>query len=416
MATSRAQGRSGPSDGRQGHERRRDGEKRPRHDPYRQCLRHEPRRRDAVHPEADDAKPEEQKPNGNAGPAAKFPLVPFDDLKPGTGTRLCRQGPIAAHRTRRLLGTTKVRQELLRLRPLMHVALGWQYRERRVQQGPVVYCAFEGAAGFHKRAEAFRRKHEVPPNVPFYLMPTRADLVTRPQGAHRRHPRSTGRAAVVCLDTLNRSLAGSESKDEDMARYIAAADAIREAFDCARRHRPSLRHRRQPAARPYLADRRRRRADRRQARRRRQRHRHRRMDEGRRRGRAASSAGLKRVEIGTDEDGDPITSCVVVPADGPPSPRRPEKRARMTKAAQTALRALREALSAGRRAGTCILARPGQRDGDDARSAGETMPTAWASRRPTPNRARNRRFSRATEYLIGGGIVAVWEPYVWIAR
>ena len=34
------------------------------------------------------------------------------------------------------------------------------------------------------------------------------------------------------LDTLNRSLQGSESKDEDMARYIAACDAIRDAFDC----------------------------------------------------------------------------------------------------------------------------------------------------------------------------------------
>ena len=35
------------------------------------------------------------------------------------------------------------------------------------------------------------------------------------------------------VDTLNRSLAGSESKDEDMAAYIRAADTIREAFQCA---------------------------------------------------------------------------------------------------------------------------------------------------------------------------------------
>ena len=34
------------------------------------------------------------------------------------------------------------------------------------------------------------------------------------------------------LDTLNRSLNGSESNDKDMAQYIRAADAIREAFDC----------------------------------------------------------------------------------------------------------------------------------------------------------------------------------------
>jgi len=37
---------------------------------------------------------------------------------------------------------------------------------------------------------------------------------------------------AVILDTLNKSLHGSESKDVDMGKYIAAAEAIREAFDC----------------------------------------------------------------------------------------------------------------------------------------------------------------------------------------
>jgi AAA domain len=38
--------------------------------------------------------------------------------------------------------------------------------------------------------------------------------------------------AVVYIDTLNRSLVGSESFDEDMAAYIRATDAIRDTFDC----------------------------------------------------------------------------------------------------------------------------------------------------------------------------------------
>jgi AAA domain len=37
---------------------------------------------------------------------------------------------------------------------------------------------------------------------------------------------------VVVLDTLNKSLAGSESKDVDMAAYIRAAEVIRDAFKC----------------------------------------------------------------------------------------------------------------------------------------------------------------------------------------
>ena len=38
--------------------------------------------------------------------------------------------------------------------------------------------------------------------------------------------------AAVVIDTLNRSLTGSESSDEDMGNYIKAADAIREALGC----------------------------------------------------------------------------------------------------------------------------------------------------------------------------------------
>ena len=37
----------------------------------------------------------------------------------------------------------------------------------------------------------------------------------------------------MVLDTLNRSLRGSESSDEDMSAYVAASDRIRETFSCA---------------------------------------------------------------------------------------------------------------------------------------------------------------------------------------
>jgi hypothetical protein len=39
--------------------------------------------------------------------------------------------------------------------------------------------------------------------------------------------------AILAIDTLNRSLAGSESSDEDMGNYIKATDKLRERFGCA---------------------------------------------------------------------------------------------------------------------------------------------------------------------------------------
>jgi RecA-family ATPase len=38
--------------------------------------------------------------------------------------------------------------------------------------------------------------------------------------------------AVVVIDTLNRTINGSENKDEDMGRFIKAADTIQRAFGC----------------------------------------------------------------------------------------------------------------------------------------------------------------------------------------
>jgi RecA-family ATPase len=38
---------------------------------------------------------------------------------------------------------------------------------------------------------------------------------------------------VIFLDTLNRSLVGSESKDEDMAQFLAAAEKVAQELNCA---------------------------------------------------------------------------------------------------------------------------------------------------------------------------------------
>jgi len=61
----------------------------------------------------------------------------------------------------------------------MHVALGWKYRGRHVQRGPVVYCAFEGQQGAKKRCAAFRKRFlaDNADPIPFYLQPLRLNLI-----------------------------------------------------------------------------------------------------------------------------------------------------------------------------------------------------------------------------------------------
>ena len=169
--------------------------------------------------------------------------------------------------------------------------------------------------------------------MPFFLIADALNLV-------KDHPELIGcirlqaqgnLPVVVVIDTLNRSLAGSESDDKDMAAYVRAADAIRHAFGCVVIIVHHCGVDAYAAARSYQPDRRRRRATRRQARRSREHRRHGRTYEGRCRGRELVSK-LEAVKVGIDVDGDAITSCVVVPVDGAAVRTQPAQALRPPKA------------------------------------------------------------------------------------
>ena len=201
---------------------------------------------------------------------------------------------------------------------VMRVALGWEYRGRRVHQGPVVYCCFEGQTGIRARVEAFRQKFlgEDSEGVPFFLQPVTIDLVKEHEELIAAIRAIDSPPVAVVLDTLNRSLAGSESSDTDMSNYVRAADAIRDAFGCAvlivhhcgiNDLRPRGHTSLTGAADAQIAVRR---------------------DingsigvtvEFLKDGEAGETIAskLESVEVGTDEDGDTITSCVVVETDQP---------------------------------------------------------------------------------------------------
>jgi KaiC/GvpD/RAD55 family RecA-like ATPase len=119
-----------------------------------------------------------------------------------------------------------------------HIALGRSYCGREVEQGPVVYIACEGEHGVRTRAVAFRQaRMSEGEDPPFYLMTTRLDLVIEIEAlieaVHAQLAHEDRGAVVIVIDTLNRSLHGSESKDEDMSAYVQAADRLRDEFRCS---------------------------------------------------------------------------------------------------------------------------------------------------------------------------------------
>jgi len=93
-------------------------------------------------------------------------LIPFDEIKLGTEPRYLVKGIIPRQGLAVVWGPPKCGKSFWIFDLAMHVALGWQYRERRVQQGAVVYCAFEGQTGIQARVEAFRQTFPIETDEP----------------------------------------------------------------------------------------------------------------------------------------------------------------------------------------------------------------------------------------------------------
>jgi hypothetical protein len=185
---------------------------------------------------SEEEKAQKDSPDPAAVPHYRFKLVPFSSLKPGPEPLYLVDELIPLTGLVDVWGKAKCFKSFWCLDLMLHVAMGWEYRDRYVHQGAVVYCAFEGAHGYKKRVEALRRHYNIEEDasVPLYVMPGQANLIAEHRLLIADIAAQLGdvKPAAVVLDTLNKSLFGSENKDVDMGAYVRAAEAIRDRFGC----------------------------------------------------------------------------------------------------------------------------------------------------------------------------------------
>ena len=350
-----------------------------------------------------------------ADTAIRFTLQVFDQLTAAPTTEYLVKGLLPRRGLAIVWGPPKCGKSFWVFTVTMHVAIGREYRGHRVQQGEIIYLALEGQSGFGNRAEAFRLRFlDLGETVPaFRLCGASLDLI-------KDHPKliadikhQSANPAGVVIDTLNRSLVGSEGKDEDMAAYLRAAEAIQSAFPClviiihhcgVSGDRPRGHTSQTGAADVQIAvrkdgagvviatvelakD----------------------MAEG-----ATFASRLEVVNLGLDQDGDPITSCVIMPAEGVTAIKPPPKGHSMSKAAKTALRALQQAideLGAIPPASNHIPAKTKTVTIDQWRQYAYRLGISTGE-----ERAQQKAFQRASENLIGGEHAAVWDNQVWPTR
>ena len=347
-------------------------------------------------------------------PVPRFKATVFDDIA-FTDTRdylikgiLPSRGFVLAY------GKKKCGKSFWALDASIHVAAGWEYRGRRVQQAAVVYVAAEGGFGFGRRVEGFRRQYGGH-GCPFYLITVRPSLIAdqRQLVADIRDQLAGIRPGLVVLDTLNRTLDGSEGRDEDMAAFIKAAGMIEDTFQCC----VLVVH-------------------------------HSGLEEGRPRGHTSLSAAadvqiavtrdtaenviatvelakdseagasivsrLDRVEIGIDPDGDPITTCVVVPVDPADVPKPSPSNRGLNPRQRLGLKALVNVIAQSGKPLPRQIELPAATLGVQEREWREEMYRDGTLSRDAANPSSD--FGRVREALLERELIGQRDGWVWIVR
>jgi AAA domain/Bifunctional DNA primase/polymerase, N-terminal len=362
----------------------------------------------APEPEAESEQPAPPAPRAAKPRHPRFPLATLETITMSIAPNYLVKGILPRVGLGVVWGPPKCGKSFWTFDLVMHIATGRHYRGRPVRKGAVVYLALEGAFGFAGRVEAWRQHHNPPKGTPFYLLAVSVNLIADQKvliDAIREQVE--GGPTIVVVDTLNRALLGDENDSKDMAKFIRAADTIRTTFDCLvllihhcgivgtrpRGHTSlagaddvqiqiakdkeglvvaTIEHMKDGPSGAVLANK------------------------------------LESISLGTDIDGDPITSCIITPTSTEAVPPK------LPKGADLALEVLRKLLASSI---DSIRAPEAANLPADIRLVRQaTWREYFYKATPQDNQtAKQKAFVRAHETLLKNKLIDVWDEYIWLS-
>jgi phage/plasmid primase-like uncharacterized protein len=254
-------------------------------------------------------------------PPPRFRLLSTDDLAALPPLRWRIRDVLPESGMAAVFGPSGSGKSFLVIDMALAIASGSAWFGHRVKASPVTYCALEGEAGIAGRVAAYQERHGTPSGRVRYLVQRfnlLAPLDVADLAAAIRHEGSNG--GVVILDTLNRAAPGADENDsKDMGAIITAAKELQTevgglvvlVHHVGKDKSRGLRgHSSLHAALDAAIE-----VDRVDDRREWTVHKSKDGEDG-----VAHPFRLEVVDIGTDDDGEPLTSCVVFPSE-PAAPR-----------------------------------------------------------------------------------------------
>lgn len=293
---------------------------------------------------------------------SKFRAVTWSDMdEPGEEHEWLVKGLITRNELGMIAGPSKSGKSFLVLDMTLSIARGLPWFGKRTLRGGVIYQAGEGAKGIKKRIRAYREHHGITTasELPFVLLPSRVDLYSSDDHTEAmideiQHWSDSFDVPLelVVIDTFSTATAGANENDgKDVSQVLERCARISQVTGAAvllvhhmnadggkiRGHTSILANLENVLLVRQVPDA---------------------HDEQRRQlrevildknkdGESGQSFKfvLKGVTVGIDEDGDPITSCVIQQPDGARTDVEAYERPNVTDNESLMLRAIEKALS-----------------------------------------------------------------------
>jgi hypothetical protein len=353
-----------------------------------------------------------------------LPLEYDGEIRPWLERRYLIKGLLGAAAKIVVFGPPGCGKSFLAWDMARHISRGLDWFGRRTRSGRCVYLAAEGQAGLRTRHAAWNLHHPAADPDPFALIPTAVDLLD--PRADLPKLRTTldcfvgrfGGLELLIIDTLAATFGGGDENGSDMAAYVANIERLCAPYGCASlivTHAPLDATAKRPRGHSSLwgaadavlhvtGDR----------------------DAPARRLHVLKQKDddpgpdllftLRSVEVGVDEDGDLVTSCVVEQSEYEPTSIIGKRRLSAKEAIVKA--AIERALAAfgvfpPTEIPDSVLNRV--RTNKVVRMAdwrAEALP-ALVNPDTKPDTAR-RTFDRARETLQASEIIGVWEDWAWL--
>lgn len=166
--------------------------------------------------------------------SSRFPLLFADEIEAVTESTDFIEDLLRDNEFSVVYGESNCGKTFFMLDLAMHVALGKKWRGKQVEQGGVIYAALEGGHGTKNRIVAFKKHYNITGKIPLAVIPSNLNFLdtdgdlTELANAIKQAQGRLGRVRLIVIDTLARAISGGdENSSMDMGQLVINADILR---------------------------------------------------------------------------------------------------------------------------------------------------------------------------------------------